>query len=104
MKKKSLKRRQFLANLLFAGGLLSVGGLQEASAQKKDPKDEGWVLPKDLMDSPDPKPTETPHPPLPGKPIPPQPPGADKPPQLEGDVAPPTAGVPIPPEHQPKRR
>lgn len=69
-----LKRRQFLANLLFAGGALTLGGLQSAQAQE-DPT-EGWSLP-DLQDPPkDDKP--------PGNPPPPQPP------------PPPTAGVPLP--------
>lgn len=80
------QRRQFLANLLFAGGVVSLAGLQSAQAQT-NPTD-GWTLP-DLntpsprqTPKPPPKPPKPPRPPLPGKPIPPQPP---------------TAGVPLPP-------
>lgn len=84
-----LKRRQFLANLLFAGGALSLSGLQAAHAQQ-NPTD-GWTLP-DLSQS-DPKPTPTP-PPTRGEPIPqpppPPPPGTSTPP-------PPTPDRPAPP-------
>ena len=66
-----LKRRQFLANLLFAGGALTFASLQGAAAQV--PIEDGWVLPQDLerrlksktgsrMD-PVPKPTEPTPPP-----------------------------------------
>jgi hypothetical protein len=81
-----LKRRQFLANLLFAGGALSLAGLQGAQAAEH-PSD-GWTLPD--LNKPDPKPSPTPPPPQPpirGLRIPPKP---LQPPQ------PPTAGVPVP--------
>ena len=85
-----LPRRQFLANLLFAGGMVTLSGLQSAQAQQ-NPTD-GWTLPD--LNSPNPEPTPRPkpkpkpkkpepHPPLPGRPKPPPPP--------------PTAGVPLPP-------
>jgi hypothetical protein len=41
-----LRRRQFLANLLFAGGALTFASLQGAAAQL--PIEDGWVLPPDL--------------------------------------------------------
>lgn len=69
MKENSkLKRRQFLANLLFAGGALTVCGLQSQAAlaaepkeksckepdqiAQRDPKDDGWELPDDLYGKP----------------------------------------------------
>ena len=64
-------RRQFLANLLFAGGALTLSGQQGAQAAEH-PTD-GWKLP-DLGQS-DPRPSPTPPPPPqplpPGKPAPP---------------------------------
>ena len=88
-----LKRRKFLANLLFAGGALSLSGLQAAQAQQ-NPTD-GWTLP-DLNQS-DPKPTPTPPPPpVRGEPIPqPQPPptpGRPAPPPPRGKVVLPPKG------------
>ena len=88
-----LKRRQFLANLLFAGGALSLAGLQGAQAAEH-PAD-GWTMPD--LNKPDPKPSPTPppQPPILGRRVPPKPP--EVPPQ------PPTAGVPIPvPPPQPR--
>jgi hypothetical protein len=102
--KKKLPRREFLANLLFAGGMLSVAGLQSEYdlVAKRDPKDdgwklpedwkenqekEGWVLPDDLMDSPPNPPKPQPRPP---KPVP-QPDGGVRPP-IRGKVRPPAPG------------
>lgn len=79
-----LRRRQFLANLLFAGGALTLGSLQSAQAME-EPKD-GWTLP-DLADKPEdktptPTPPRPPQPPTAGVPLP-KPPG-EKPPQIMG--------------------
>lgn len=81
-------RRQFLANLLFAGGMVTLSSLQAAQAQQS-PTD-GWTLPDLNTPSPQPTPrpkpkTPKPTPPLPGKPRPP--------------IPPPTAGVPLPPSN-----
>jgi hypothetical protein len=75
-----MKRRTFLANLLFAGGI-TLAGLQRAQADEH-PTD-GWTLPDLNTKQPRPTPTPPPEPPLPPKP--------PNPPQ------PPTAGVPLPP-------
>jgi hypothetical protein len=110
---KRLPRRQFLANILFTGGALTVVALQSeyGLADPSKPKDkgrelpkgkpqakDGWDLPDDLMDSPNPPPNPSPTPP------PPPPQGAMRPPQTRGRVKPPdppppppTAGVPLPP-------
>ena len=52
-KKAKLPRREFLANLLFAGGVLSVCGLQDSYdiVARRDPKKDGWELPDDLTES-----------------------------------------------------
>ena len=105
-----MQRRQFLANLLFAGGALTLAGLQSAEAAEA-PTD-GWTLP-DLSQN-DPKPSPTPPPQQPPKP-PPQPPTAGvpvpaggvrpapPPPQPKGAVAPPREGDPAPPKPGPPR-
>ena len=97
-----MRRREFLANILFAGGLLSVTGFQSQYHQvaRKDPdkqdwqlpddwKDnrekDGWELPEDLFDSP----TPPPNPPSPPQPPPPPPKGRVHPPHIRGKVAPP---------------
>ena len=110
-KKAKLPRREFLANLLFAGGVLSVCGLQESydMVARRDPKkagwelpddltesrpddaDDGWELPEDLMDSPPPVIKNPPRPVPPEPPIrgsvrPPQPDGGMRPPQVPGKV------------------
>jgi hypothetical protein len=96
--KSRLPRREFLANLLFAGGILSVTALQSeygvvASAgpkdegwelpedKRKDPPADGWELPDDLLDSP--------KPPSPKPPVPPEIMGRRRPPELKGEVKPP---------------
>ena len=70
---KKLQRRKFLANLLFAGGALSVAALQGELLAQPNPEDEGWELPKDWnkpdlkpkpKQTPTPRPTKTPPPPL----------------------------------------
>ena len=119
---RKLPRREFLANLLFAGGAISVTSFQaEYGGIALDPKDDGWELPDDkgsskkddwelpddLLDSPEPKPNPKCPPPQPhpagGRrpPRPPQPPGGIRPPHIRGKVRSPeppqTAGVPIPP-------
>ncbi len=98
IRNSKLPRREFLANLLFTGGLLSVASLQSEYGllAKRDPKDEGWtlpedwkesqqeegwVLPEDLMDPPPQPPVEPPRP-LP------QPDGGVRPP-VRGRVQPP---------------
>ncbi len=83
-----LPRRQFIANLLFAGSVVTLAGLQSAEAQQ-NPTD-GWTLP-DLnkpSSGPTPKPTPRPKPPKPPRPLPPGKPRFP---------APPTAGLPVPP-------
>lgn len=52
-KKSKLPRREFLANLLFAGGVLSVCGLQNSydMVARRDPEKDGWELPDDLTQS-----------------------------------------------------
>jgi hypothetical protein len=112
MKDKSkLPRREFLANLLFAGGALTVCGLQSEYGllAKRDPKQDGWELPDDLKESQpdidpdgwelpedllDPPPVirnPPPHPPpvIEGRVRPPNPPGGVQP-QIRGKVAPPS--------------
>lgn len=89
-KETRMQRRQFLANLLFAGGALTLAGLQGAQAAEH-PTD-GWTLPE--LGQTDPRPTPTPPPqpqpqpqPLPaGKPAPPVVMGRFVTPR--GDVAP----------------
>lgn len=103
---KKLPRREFLANLLFAGTALSVAGLQTEYdlVARKDPKEEGWKLPEDwkkseqtdgwelpddlLENSNQPEPPPHPRP----KPPPPQPPGGIRPPQIRGKYLPPADG------------
>ena len=102
--RRSLKRRQFLANLLFAGGALSVVGLNASVAEPKHPETEGWTLPKDLTENigdgwvlpkdlkdpvppkKPPKPIPQPEPPLMGSVVQPRP---VRPPVIRGKVAPP---------------
>ena len=108
-----LRRRQFLANLLFAGGMVTLAGLQQAQAQQ-DPTD-GWTLP-DLNTPPtgpappprrgDPAPPAPPSPPPrpvpPGKMIPPNPRGRVVTPP-DGDFGPPKPGevsAPPPPSRK----
>lgn len=110
MKDKSrLPRREFLANLLFAGGALTVCGLQTeyGLVAKRDPRQEGWELPDDLKESqPDTEPEgwdlpddlldpppvirnpppRPPQPPIEGRVQPPPPAGGM---QIRGKVAPP---------------
>lgn len=84
-----LKRRHLLANLLFAGGLLTLSSLQPAAAT---PIEEGWVLPQDLRERlerttgsrldpvpPEPETAPTPPPPHPGGVVAPKPQGAEPP-------------------------
>lgn len=110
-KKAKLPRREFLANLLFAGGVLSVCGLRDSydKVARREPKkdgwelpddltesrsddaDDGWELPEDLMDSPPPVIKNPPRPVPPEPPIrggvrPPQPDGGVRPPQVRGKV------------------
>lgn len=111
-----LPRREFLANLLFAGGVLSVGGLQSEYGllAKRDPKKEtdgwelpddlkesrpktepdGWELPEDLMDPPPVirQPPPRPQPPVRGRVCPPRPPGSLQVPPPDGGVKPPIKG------------
>lgn len=82
-----MRRRQFLANLLFAGGALTFAGLQAAQAEEH-PTD-GWTLP-DLSQT-DPKPSPTPAPTPRGEPTPPPQPQGSPPPN------PPLPGKPAPP-------
>lgn len=109
-KRSKLPRREFLANLLFAGGVLSVCGLQNSydMVARRDPEkdgwelpddltqsrpddaDDGWELPEDFMDSPptvikNPRPVP-PEPPIKGSVRPPQPDGGVRPPQVRGKV------------------
>lgn len=99
-KPEQLKRRDFLANILFAGGVLTLAGLEKALAE---PVPDGWELPKDWKDSnsdwelpkdwknPQPKP-EQPQPRPRPRPHPhprPQPPGGVRPPHMKGVVRPP---------------
>lgn len=81
---RKLPRREFLANLLFAGGFLTVTALDERYPLlcRKDPpesgwempdnrkrdrpeQDDGWVLPEDLLTNPDPPPSNPSPPPQP---------------------------------------
>ena len=99
-KKSTMRRREFLANLLFASGALSVTGFQlQAETARKDPKDEGWQLPSDWKDNQEKDGWELPedlfegsdpppNPPRPPKPPPPRP-GDVSPPHIRGKVAPP---------------
>jgi hypothetical protein len=107
--KSRLPRREFLANLLFCGGALSVAALQSEFGilAQTDPKDEGWELPEDdkkkpdaddwdlpddLLNSPEPPPQKPPEKPpvIMGRKRPPALRGEVKqPPPLLGDVAPP---------------
>lgn len=96
--KRSLKRRQFLANLLFAGGAVSVAGIQASFAEGQRPVEEGWDLPDDLLeptDPPKPPPQPQPRPPRPD----PQPDGGMRVPQPRGEVQPPKlqGSVMVPP-------
>lgn len=114
-----IKRRQFLANLLFAGGVLTLAGLQ--SAQAAEHPTDGWTLPDlsqtDPKASPTPPaeppvrgryvpaPPKTPEPPTAGVPIPTPPPpgGITPPPPPKGAVvAPPLEGDPAPPKPERK--
>lgn len=99
-----LKRRDFLANILFAGGALTLASLERALAE---PVPEGWDLPENWKNNPDPdwelppdwkdpkpdrpQPRPMPHPrprPRP-RPTPPNPRGGVRPPHLKGVVKPP---------------
>lgn len=105
-----MKRRHFLANLLFAGGAITLAGLQSAEAAE-GPTD-GWTLPDLSQNDPKPSPTPPPEPPQP--PRPPQPPTAGvpvpagglkpppPPPRPKGNVAPPQEGDPAPPKPKSK--
>lgn len=96
-----MRRREFLANLLFAGGLLTVGGLQAQypTVARKDPEKEGWQLPKDWKEKneedgweiPDDlmQPTEPPAPQPPPKPPEPMPNGGIRQPDPRGRYLPP---------------
>lgn len=91
--KDRLKRREFIANILFAGGALSLASLDGVVA---GPIEDGWELPDDWKNSaPPPKrPKPRPKPPKPRPPVdggvrPPRPPGGIRPPQPRGIVRPP---------------
>ena len=95
-----MPRREFLANLLFAGTAISVVGLQSEYdlVARKDPKDEGWKLPEDWKDSDETEGWELPDDlmqnPNPPKPEPhphprPEPAGGVRPPHIRGKVKPP---------------
>lgn len=87
---KKLRRREFIANLLFAGGALSLVTLQGKIAAN-DPEDEGWQLPPD-WNNPQPQKTPRPRPTRTPEPI------------VRGRVAPPLAGKPVAPPPKKKER
>lgn len=96
---RKLPRREFLANLLFAGGMLSVTALKNeyGLVAHRSPKDDGWELPDDDEKNPTTTPDgwelpedllEPTRPPKPPKPEPP-PNGGIRPPQIRGRMRPP---------------
>jgi hypothetical protein len=108
-----MQRRQFLANLLFAGGALTLAGLR--SAQAAEHPTDGWTLPD--LNAPDPKPSPSPTPepppilgepspppPLMGKPLPPAPHPRGKVRIPEGEYGPPKPGEAVAPPPPPKER
>ena len=90
-----MQRRQFLANILFCGGALSVASLTENILAQPDPK-EGWELPQDKRKKAQGEDWELPADWKDGGQKP-QPQPSSTPPPLEGDVEVPLAGVPRPP-------
>ena len=102
-KSPHLPRREFLANILFAGGALTLSSFQGEllAFTPADPKegwelpedgeskqnDDGWSLPEDLLDSPkEPNPRCRPPRPRPC-PLPyPNPAGGPRPPHILGRV------------------
>lgn len=103
-KTPKLRRREFLANLLFAGGALTVTSLQsqlgELAFEQKI--EEGWELPEEIEDRlkrnpplnprPRPRPTKTPRPRPQPRPPRPQPKGSRTPPMPGGMRVPPPKG------------
>jgi len=93
-----IQRREFLANLFFCGGVLTVSALQSEYGllARRDPEEDGWELPKDEPPSEQETDWELPDDLLQTTPPPPEPrpDGGIRPPIIRGRVAPPKPNYP----------
>lgn len=78
-RERLLRRREFLADLLFASGALAAGSFATAQKAAAAPIEEGWTLPRDLERRLNP-----PRPHIPPRPRPVPSPRPE--PQIQGDV------------------